>query len=154
MASHADRDASHHEDTGRLEAFSDGVFAIAITLLVLEIAVPHVDASKSLGDELLHLWPSYFGYGVSFITIGIMWANHHGVFRDIERYDHTLLVLNLLLLMGIGFVPFPTAVVAEYMREGEHQLEATLLYCSTFTAIAVVFNALWALRRARSTADR
>jgi len=138
-----DDPAAHHTDTQRLEAFSDGVFAIAITLLIIEIGVPHVDTSKSLTHALLHLWPSYFGYVVSFLTIGVMWINHHHMFKDIIRADHTLLVLNLLLLLGIAFVPFPTAVVAEYLRHGEHRLEATLTYGTTFTVIAVFFNALW-----------
>jgi uncharacterized membrane protein len=141
-ASHDDP-AAHHTDTQRLEAFSDGVFAIAITLLILEIGVPHVDAHGSLTHALIHLWPSYVGYAVSFLTIGIMWINHHYMFKDIVRVDHTLLVLNLLLLLSIAFVPFPTAVVAAYARSGEHQLEATLVYGSTFVVIAVFFDALW-----------
>jgi uncharacterized membrane protein len=134
---------AHHEDTQRLEAFSDGVFAIAITLLVLEIGVPEVHDGESLGRALLRLWPSYFGYAVSFVTIGIMWANHHTMFKDIDRHDHTLTVLNLLLLMCIAFIPFPTAVVAEYMRSDEHQLEATVLLGATFTVTAVFFGAVW-----------
>ena len=138
-----DHATSHHDDTGRLEAFSDGVFAIAITLLIIEIGVPHVDAEGSLTRALLDLWPSYFGYAVSFLTIGVMWINHHHLFKDIARVDHTLLVLNLLLLMGIAFVPFPTAVVAEYLREGEHQTEAALTFGCTFVVIAVFFDAFW-----------
>lgn len=119
------------------------MFAIAITLLIIEVGVPHVDASRSLAEALRDLWPSYFGYAVSFITIGIMWMNHHGMFKDIERCDHTVIVLNLLLLMCIAFIPFPTALVAEYLREGAHELEATLAYCMTLTTTAVAFNALW-----------
>jgi uncharacterized membrane protein len=138
-----DDEAAHHYDTQRLEAFSDGVFAIAITLLIIEIGVPHVEAEESLTGALLDLWPSYFGYVVSFLTIGVMWINHHHMFKDIVRVDHTLLVLNLLLLLGIAFVPFPTAVVAEYVREGDHQLEASLAYGGTYTVIALFFNALW-----------
>ena len=138
-----DDPAAHHTDTQRLEAFSDGVFAIAITLLILEIGVPHVDGEKSLTHELLQLWPSYVGYAISFLTIGIMWINHHYMFKDIVRVDHTLLVLNLLLLLGVAFVPFPTAVVAEYLRSGEHQVEAALVYGSTFVVIAVFFDSLW-----------
>jgi uncharacterized membrane protein len=134
---------AHHTDTQRLEAFSDAVFAIAITLLIIEIGVPSVDAGESLTRALLDLWPSYAGYVVSFLTIGVMWINHHHMFKDIVRVDHTLLVLNLLLLMSIAFVPFPTAVVAEYVREGEHQIEAALAYGCTFVVIAVFFNALW-----------
>jgi uncharacterized membrane protein len=138
-----DDPASHHYDTQRLEAFSDGVFAIAITLLIIEIGVPHVTTEESLTDALLDLWPSYFGYVVSFLTIGVMWINHHHMFKDIARVDHTLLVLNLLLLLSIAFVPFPTAVVAEYIREGEHQREAALTYGATFVVIAVCFDVFW-----------
>jgi uncharacterized membrane protein len=134
---------SHHEDTQRIEAFSDGVFAIAITLLIIEIAVLHVEAEESLTQALLDLWPSYAGYVVSFLTIGVMWANHHAVFKEIARCDHTLILLNLLLLLGIAFVPFPTAVVAEYVREGHHEMEAALMYGVTFVVIAVLFDALW-----------
>jgi len=136
-------ETAHHTDTQRLEAFSDGVFAIAITLLIIEIGVPHVEAEGSLTQALLDLWPSYVGYVVSFLTIGVMWVNHHHMFKDIDRCDHTLLVLNMLLLLGIAFVPFPTAVVAEYVREGRHELEAALTYGGTFVVIAIVFDAFW-----------
>jgi uncharacterized membrane protein len=134
---------AHHSDTQRLEAFSDGVFAIAITLLIIEIGVPHVEPGGSLQDALVDLWPSYFGYVVSFLTIGVMWVNHHHMFKDIVRCDHNMLVLNLLLLMGVAFVPFPTAVLAEYLKESDFRLEATLLYGSTFVVIAIFFDAFW-----------
>jgi len=134
---------SHHYDTGRVEAFSDGVFAIAITLLIIEVGVPHVDANGSLAEALRDLWPSYFGFALSFLTVGVMWLNHHGMFRDIERTDHTLNVLNLLLLLCISFVPFPTAVLAAFMRDDDNALAATLAYGLTFTITAVLFNALW-----------
>ncbi len=136
-------DAEEHANTQRLEAFSDGVFAIAITLLVLEIGVPHVDADQSLPEALRHLWPSYFGYAVSFLTIGVMWINHHAMFKDIDRQNHTLLVLNLLLLLCISFLPFPTAVVAAYMRDSDHQFAAALTWGTTLIFIAIVFDALW-----------
>jgi uncharacterized membrane protein len=132
-----------HANTARLEAFSDGVFAIAITLLVLEIGVPHVGAGQSLAEALRHLWPSYFGYAVSFITIGVMWANHHAMFKDIDRQNHLLVVLNLFLLMTISFLPFSTAVLAAYMRDGDQRLVATLTYGVTLTVIAVAFQFLW-----------
>jgi uncharacterized membrane protein len=138
-----DGSTAHHSDTSRMEAFSDGVFAIAITLLVLEIGVPHVGAGESLGEAVRHLWPSYFGYVVSFLTIGVMWINHHAMFKDIDRQDHTLLVLNLLLLMGISFLPFPTAVVAAYMRDSSHQLTAALTWGVTLFVISIAFQALW-----------
>ena len=89
-------------DTGRIEAFSDGVFAIAITLLVIEIGVPHVDDASlgaTLFGELVEQWPSYLGYVISFLQIGVIWANHHNRFRFITRSDHILLFLNILFLM-------------------------------------------------------
>ena len=113
----------HELTTQRIEAFSDGVFAIAITLLVLEIRVPHVlDAGAgaeptSLAAALLDLWPSYFGYVFSFVTIGIYWANHHHIFSLYQRTDHYFVLLNVLFLLFISFVPFPTAVLAEYIDE-------------------------------------
>jgi len=95
--------------TNRLEAFSDGVTAIAITLLVLEITVP---PGETLGLGLLHLWPSYLAYAISFVVIGAIWLNHHAMFDLIVRADHCLLLLNTLHLMFIAFLPFPTAVLA------------------------------------------
>jgi uncharacterized membrane protein len=97
-------------ETNRLEAFSDGVFAIAITLLVLEIKVP--PPGTALGAELLHLWPSYLAYVVSFLVIGAIWLNHHAMFQHIVRVDGMLLLFNILHLMPIAFLPFPTAVLA------------------------------------------
>ena len=132
-----------HASTARLEAFSDGVFAIAITLLVLEIGVPHIAPGESLAVAVRHLWPSYFGYAVSFITIGVMWANHHAMFKDIDRQNHVLVVLNLFLLMTISFLPFPTALLAEYLRDSDQRLTATLVYGSTFLVIAIAFQLLW-----------
>ncbi len=136
--------------TERLEAFSDGVFAIAITLLILEIGVPRITAGESLTRALLDLWPSYLSYAISFLVIGVMWSNHHNIFREIQRSDQTLLVLNIVLLMLISFVPFPTAVMAEYLHRGEHLKEATVLYGVAFTAIAIAFNALWRYASSRA----
>ncbi len=129
----------------RLEAFSDGVFAIAITLLVLEIRVPsgeQVASPKALLEALAALWPSYLGYVVSFVTVGIMWANHHNLFRYVARVDHWLLFANLLLLLGVGFVPFPTALLAATIGGPGGQI-GVLAYAGTFVAIAVAFNVLW-----------
>ena len=136
-------DESYHHDTSRLEAFSDGVFAIAITLLIIEIGVPHVEGEQSLAAALRGLWPSYFGFALSFVTIGVMWANHHGMFKDIERIDHPMIVHNLLLLLCVSVVPFPTAGLAEYMRDEEQALAATLAYGGTFAITAIFFNAMW-----------
>jgi uncharacterized membrane protein len=127
--------------TGRVEAFSDGVFAIAITLLILTIEPP--SRGEHLGHELLRLWPSYLAYAVSFLTVGIMWVNHHAIFRHFARVDRPLLLLNILLLMLIAFVPFPTRVAAEFIRSGEDRRAAALLYGITMTITAICFFAVW-----------
>ena len=124
-----------------MEAFSDGVFAIAITLLILIIEPPK--GGQHLGHELLRLWPSYLAYAVSFLTIGIMWVNHHTIFRHFERVDRPLLLLNILLLMLIAFVPFPTRVAAEFIRSGDDRRAAALLYGITMTITAICFFAVW-----------
>jgi uncharacterized membrane protein len=129
-------------ETGRIEAFSDGVFAIAITLLIIEVHIPGREHSETLGHELLRLWPSYLGYLTSFLTIGVMWINHHHVFSLITRSDRTLLFLNTLLLMMIAFVPFPTAVLAQFIRT-DGARPAALLYGATLTLTAVCFFAWW-----------
>jgi uncharacterized membrane protein len=129
----------------RLEAFSDGVFAIAITLLVLEIRVPGPEELASppkLVAALSALWPSYVGYVVSFLTVGIMWANHHNLFRHVARVDHWLLLANILLLLGVGFVPFPTALLAATLGGPTEQI-GVLVYAATFVGIAIGFNVLW-----------
>jgi uncharacterized membrane protein len=113
-------------ETNRLEAFSDGVFAIAITLLVLEIKVPPPDMTLEAG--LLRLWPSYLAYTVSFLVIGAIWINHHAMFRHIVRVDETLLLLNVLHLMLIAFLPFPTAVLAEAFHRKAGEPIATAFY--------------------------
>jgi TMEM175 potassium channel family protein len=133
----------HIHDTGRIEAFSDGVFAIAMTLLVIEIGVPEVRDGGSLAEELRDQWPSYLGYVISFVTIGVMWINHIHVFHDIARTDYPLKVINLMLLMGIAFVPFPTAVLAEYMQDDDELATAVVAFGATYTVLAVLFNALW-----------
>jgi uncharacterized membrane protein len=128
--------------TARLEAFSDGVFAIAITLLIIEVHVPSHEHAETLGHELLRLWPSYLGYLTSFLTIGVMWINHHYVFELIARVDRTMLLLNTLLLMMIAFVPFPTAVLAQFV-ETDGARAAAFLYGATLTLTALAFLAWW-----------
>ena len=131
------------KETGRIEAFSDGVMAIAITLLVLDIKVPRdLPEDARLLDALLAQWPAYFAFVTSFATIGIMWINHHRLFTLIKRSDQMLLVLNSLLLLGITFVPFPTSLLAEYIGE-PHQQTAALVYSGTFVVTAICFNLLW-----------
>ena len=113
--------AEEEKETGRIEAFSDGVFAIAATLLVLEIHVPlaaNGDALSTvteLWNDLLHQWPHYLAYFMGFSTIVIMWINHHNLFRLIRRSTHGLLLWNSLLLLVISLVPFPTALLADYL---------------------------------------
>lgn len=131
-------------ETTRLETFADGVFAIAITLLVLEIKVPHLDETHgSLWPALLALWPSYLGYFVSFFTIGIMWVNHHVIFQYVRRCDRRFLFANVFFLMGIAFAPFPTAVLAEHLPHAETRQAATAFYNGFYVVMAILFNVVW-----------
>jgi uncharacterized membrane protein len=129
-------------DTSRLETFADGVMAIAITLLILEVRVPAV-GGRSLSTELAAEWPSYAGYVVSFLTIGIIWVNHHQMFKLIGRVTHGFLMLNVIFLMTIAFLPFPTALVADYIRIPDSRTPATVVYGLTMVAIAIMFNVVW-----------
>lgn len=130
--------------TARLEAFSDGVIAIAITLLVFGIAAPRdLPEGKTLYAALLELWPSYFAYLISFLTIGIMWINHHNLFKVINHTDHVLLVLNVLLMMMITFVNFPTAVLGAYIADPEGQQAAVVFLNGTYVVTALAYNLLW-----------
>jgi uncharacterized membrane protein len=130
-------------ETGRVEAFSDGVFAIAVTLLILAVGVDQARASGSLSHQLLHLWPAYIAYIVSFVTVGIMWINHHDLFHHFAGADRILLLLNTLLLMLIAFTPFPTRVVAEFAHTESDRRAAALLYGINFTLTAILFLAVW-----------
>jgi uncharacterized membrane protein len=129
-------------DTARLETFADGVMAIAITLLILEVRVPHAEG-RSLWSALIRQWPSYAGFIVSFLTIGIIWVNHHHMFKLIERTTHAFLMLNVVFLMTICILPFPTALVADYVRNPDGRAVATAVYGGAMTAIAVMFNVVW-----------
>ena len=126
--------------TGRAEAFSDGVFAVAITVLVFGL-LP-IGNGKLNTEVLLQAWPQYFAYVVSFLTIGIMWMNHHTILAHVARVDRPLLVLNLLLLMGIVAIPFPTALVAEHLRHPGGTV-ATVTYGLVMIAISAGFAGLW-----------
>jgi uncharacterized membrane protein len=123
----------------RLEAFADGIFAIAATLLILNVTVT---GDRPLGPELLHIWPSYAAYAISFTTMGIIWANHHLVMHHVARIDRTFLVLNVLFLMVIAFIPFPTRLLALYIGSPDAKA-AALAYGITLTLTALLFNALW-----------
>lgn len=132
----------HPHETARLEAFSDGVIAIAITLLILHIAVPDLSGDEGLANALLALWPSYLAYIVSFLTILIMWLHHHTLFQVIWHVDRGLLAINGLLLLLITFVNYPTSVLAEFAQT-PHREVAAVFYSGTLTVTAVVFNVLW-----------
>src|SRR3989454_4019204 len=128
--------------TSRLETFADGVFAIAATLLILNVDAELGAAHTDLGARLLHLWPSYVAYAVSFLTIGIIWVNHHTVMTQVARADRTFLFLTVGFLLCVAFIPFPTRLVAEHVRD-EGARAAALTYGITLTVTAVMFQALW-----------
>jgi uncharacterized membrane protein len=128
--------------TSRLEAFSDGVIAIAITLLVLEIHVPAPGAPGTLATKLGHEWPSYAAYVVSFLTIGVIWINHHAMVRRLRSVDHMTLVLNVVLLLWIAALPYSTALLASYLRESEGEHLAAGLYAASFLAMSISFYAI------------
>ncbi len=129
-------------DTGRLEAFSDGVFAIALTLLILNIKVPQTPLPGQLLPALAAQWPDYLAFVASFATIAIMWMNHHRLFGTIRRADDLLLALNCLLLLGISVVPFTMALLASYIGRPDERVAAEV-YTFTFVVISLFFNLLW-----------
>jgi uncharacterized membrane protein len=129
--------------TARLETFADGVFAIAATLLILNVDAQVGEKSGHLAHRLLEIWPSYIAYAVSFITIGIIWSNHHTVMGQLGRVDRTFLMQNVLLLMCVAFVPFPTRLIAEHVRD-RHELQApALAYGATMTVMSIAYFTLW-----------
>jgi uncharacterized membrane protein len=130
-------------ETGRTEAFSDGVLAIAITLLVLDIGIPASELDD-LWSAIFHEWPAYLGYATSFFTIGGIWLAHHGVFRRLQYANDRVMRVNLLLLMGVAFLPFPTRLVADAIRDESAERAAAVFYGASLLAIALLFSALWA----------
>ena len=127
--------------TARLETFADGVFAIAATLLILNVEVPDL-GEHSLAYELTKLWPAYIGYAVSFLTIGIIWVNHHTVMGQLRGIDRTFLFINVFFLLCIAFIPFPTRLLATYVRTDNGEA-AAFTYGVTLTATAIFFNLMW-----------
>lgn len=126
--------------TNRLEAFSDGVFAVAITLLILEINVPE---GEHLWHDLKEEWPSFASFFVSFWVIGIIWVNHHGLIDHLKRTDRSVLYLNLLVLMTVVFIPFSTALMADHLKSGADEKVAALVYALAFLAMGIAFNLFW-----------
>ena len=129
--------------TRRLEAFADGVFAIAATLLILNVDAQVGEGSGAIGHRLLAIWPSYIAYAVSFVTIGIIWSNHHTVMGQLGRVNRVFLLQNVFLLMCVAFLPFPTRLVAEHLRDRHDLQPAALAYGATMTVMAVCYIALW-----------
>jgi uncharacterized membrane protein len=129
--------------TSRTEAFSDGKDAIAATLLVLELKVPQVEPG-GLADALLESWPSYATYVVSFLTIGIIWVNHHAVLDRIREVNRPLLFMNLMFLMAVAAIPFPTALLGDYLQAGHDERLAAVVYGGTMSLMGITFGAIWA----------
>jgi uncharacterized membrane protein len=129
--------------SGRVEAFSDGVMAIAITLLILDVKVPKGAEEGRLAHELARQWPNYVTYAVTFAVIGIMWVNHHFLFHRVRVVTRPLLFLNIGLLMSISFLPFPTALLAEYLREDRNGHVAAAVYSVTMVIIGIGFVSIW-----------
>jgi len=127
--------------TARVQAFSDGVFAVAITLLVLSLQPPQLsgEAAHHLARALLDLWPRYLSYILSFVIVGIFWVSHHNTFALYRRVDRTLLWINLLFLMCVAFVPFPTALLGVYWQERF----AVAFYGGTLIVIGLVNQLMW-----------
>lgn len=124
-------------ESTRLETFSDGVFAIAATLLILDVH----RTNGSVAHGLVHAWPSYTAYAISFLTIGIVWVNHHTVMAQVGKVDRTFLLINVVFLMIVAFSPFPTRVLADTLRTGSSA--AAVAYGLTFTAMAISFSVMW-----------
>jgi uncharacterized membrane protein len=129
-------------NTNRLEAFSDGVLAVAITLLVLDITVPTLKTHQTLGGALAARWPNYAAYVTSFITIGIIWVNHHVMIGRLREADYAILMLNLLLLLTVAAIPFATSLLAAYLREGRGDNTAAAVYGGVLLAMAIAFSLL------------
>jgi uncharacterized membrane protein len=128
-------------NTGRMEAFSDGVMAVAITLLVLNLGFPN-PGTKPLGAALAHQWPAYLAYVISFTTIGIIWINHHAAIGRLRETDHTILMLNLLLLMSICVLPFTTGLMASYLTASGGQKLAAAVYSGSLLVMGTCFALL------------
>ncbi len=132
-----------HWSTGRTEAFSDGVFAIAITLLVLEIRVPE-SSFAHMWSGIAQQWPSYLAYATSFLTIGGIWMVHHGIFRRLQYANRELMLTNLLLLMAVAFLPFPTKLMAEAIHDTGAARAAAIFYGGALLVISLLVRLMWA----------
>ena len=139
-------------DRSRLEAFSDGVFAVAITLLALDLTVAGPEGHGSLTDQLYGKWPAFLAYLISFFMIGIIWVNHHALVRSITKVDRLLLFLNLVLLLFVVLIPFSTATVAHYYSRGDWDTNVAMaLYSGVFLGMSIGFASIfeWTLHGRR-----
>ncbi len=140
------------KDTARIEAFSDGVFAIAVTLLVLDLKVPNLPmnavSDAELRAELLRQWPAYLGFLSSFATILIIWVNHHNLFRLVRRTDRVFLFVNGLLLLIVTVIPFPTSLLSRYILS-DAAPTAAVIYAGTYFLLSITFNLIWYAARNR-----
>lgn len=137
------REEPDDQDAGRdrILAFSDGIFAIAITLLILNV-IPPPHVRHDLLSALAREWPKYVSYVLSFVIIGIVWSNHHRMFQHIKRSDHTFLLINVLFLMWVASIPFPTALLAEYL--GTSQVNTAMaIYAGSFIVGSLLFQLVW-----------
>ena len=132
------------KETGRVEAFSDGVFAVAVTLLVFNVTVPVIQKTDSLGAALGGQWTTYVAYVISFFSVLLVWATHHRIFKYIQKANHTFLLLNGLVLMWVSLLPFPTSLLAKYIQGSlEQQRTAVLVYSGLSVLISLSITSVW-----------
>jgi uncharacterized membrane protein len=142
MSEHRTHSHEHEKETTRLETFSDAIFAIALTLLVLDIKIPEAISNSDMWVQIWQEWPIFLSYFLSFLIILIMWVNHHHLFRHIRKVDNPFLYINGLLLMFISLTPFPTSLLAEGIKNGTAGT-AAIIYCGNAVLIGSLFFALW-----------
>jgi uncharacterized membrane protein len=139
----AQETSPEQKETSRVEAFSDGVFAVAVTLLILTIRVPQLSTTTTIPQQVVGQWPFFLVYAVSFLSILVMWANHHGIFNLVIRTDRVLILLNGVLLMLITFFDYPTAVVGAALQANNSQQFAAMFYTGTLVVLTIVYQLFW-----------
>ncbi len=139
-----DRRNEPDEGTQRLEAFSDGVFAIAITLLILDVKIPHLTGTgQALAPALFALWPAYLTYILTFVTVGVYWANHNYIFRMYQKTDHVFNMLNVVFLMCVSFIPLPAAALGEYVTRPQYRQATVIFYAVGLLLPALLWLLVW-----------
>jgi uncharacterized membrane protein len=134
----------HQKETTRVEAFSDGVFCVALTLLAIEIGVEAkgIETNRGLADALVHLWPKFLAYGISFINVLLAWMGHHGLFKNLRSTDNRVMISNGLLLLLVALVPFPTKTLGLFLMTGAFKT-AVIFYTGYFVLISIAFRLTW-----------